>query len=109
LRFRNPTALRAPGMSQTLEVYNIEGRFGARLGIEQTRRDHLTFGPARTIGASLTWLQPDDFRYLEPGYYDDAGTVELALATGVRDQKNGWTLASRVTVAGGLAYSSDGL
>ena len=109
LRFRNPTALRAPGMSQTLEVYNVEGRFGARLAIEQTRRDHLSFGPARTIGASLTWLQPDDFRYLEPGYYDDAGTVELALSTGVRDQKNGWTLASRVMVAGGLAYSKDGL
>ncbi|MBK7351005.1 MAG: M1 family metallopeptidase [Gemmatimonadetes bacterium] len=109
IRMRNPTALRAPGLSQTLEGYNVEGRYGARLAVEQTRRPHLSFGPTHTMGASLTWHVPDDARYLEPGYYDDAGTVELGLAAGVTDQVNGWNLASRFGVAGGLAYNPDGL
>ena len=32
---------------------------------------------------ALQWVQPDDFRYLDRGYYDDAGTVELRMTTGV--------------------------
>jgi hypothetical protein len=109
LRLRNPTALQRPGESQTLEAYRVEGRFGARLGWEQTRREHLGWGPVRTDGMWLSWMQVGDDRYLDPGYYDDAGTVELALSRSIRDQLNGWRLSGKVTVAGGLAYNSDGL
>ena len=109
LRLRNPTFLRAPNMSQTLDVYNVEGRFGATAAIERTRRAHLSFGPAWTEGLALQWVQPDDFRYLDRGYYDDVGTVELRLSSGVSTRAGRWQLELRNTVSGGLAYHRDGL
>jgi hypothetical protein len=108
-RIQNPTGLRSPGLTEQLAAYNVEGRFGARLGLERTFHDHLGWGPVRTVGMSLTWLQPDDFRYLDRGYYEDAGTVELSLAGGVRDHKNDWDFALGTSLGGGLAYSRRGL
>lgn len=109
LRFQNPTWLRSPGLRQTFEAYNVEGRFGARLELERTRRPHLSFGPTHRYGASLTWMQPDDFRYLDAGQWENAATVEFGLSAGVTDTQNGWALGSSVTAAGGLAYSRRGL
>jgi hypothetical protein len=57
----------------------------------------------------LQWVQPDDTRYLDPGYYDDVGTVELALSSGVTTRSGRWQLDARGTLGGGLAYHSDGL
>lgn len=106
---RNPVWLRAPNTSQTLDVYNVEGRFGAALEVERSRRAHLTFGPTWTHAARLQWVQPDDFRYLDPGYYDDAGTVELGLSTGVVTGAGKWELDLRGSLAGGLAYNRNGI
>jgi hypothetical protein len=108
-RLRNLVFLRAPNVSQTLDFYNVEGRFGATAAIERTRRAHLTFGPAWTEGLALQWVQPDDFRYLDRGYYDDVGTVELRLSSGVSTRAGRWQLEFRNTVSGGLAYHRDGL
>jgi len=109
MRFRNPVALQHPGMSQQLEAYNVEGRFGASLALDWARRDHLGLGPRRKWGLQLTWLQPDDFRYLDRGYYDDAGTVELELHTAVQDRRGPWALAAELRGGGGLAYNRRGL
>jgi len=109
LRLRNPTALRRPGESQTLEAFRVEGRFGARLGWERTTRSHLGWGPVRSEGIWLSWMQVGNARYLDPGYYDDAGTVELALSRGIRDQVGDWKLSANATVGGGLAYNRGGL
>jgi hypothetical protein len=109
LRLRNPTVLRSPGLSQSLEAYKVEGRYGARLALERKSWDHLGWGPVRTTGLALTWVAPDDFRYLDPGYYEDAGTAELAIRSGVTDRRNNWELAARMSAAGGLAYNRRGL
>ena len=109
LRVRNPVFLRAPNTSQTLDAYNVEGRFGATAAVEWSRRPHLSFGPSWTRGASLQWVQPDDFRYLDRGYYDDVGTVELRLANGLGTEAGRWQLDFRSSVAGGLAYNRNGL
>jgi len=109
LRLENPVALRSPRMRQTLEGYNVEGRYGARLELEKVRQFHLGWGPERTVSGSLTWLQPDDFRYLDRGYYEDAGTVELLIGAGVTDRIGSWSLAFRTSATGGLAYNRRGL
>ncbi len=109
MRVQNPTWLRSPGLSQTLEAYNVEGRFGGRVGVERTRRAHLGWGPTTTFGLGFTWLQPDDFRYLDRGYYDDAGTVELALTASSKDRLGAWRLGTRSAIAGGIAYNRHGL
>jgi peptidase M1-like protein len=108
-RVRNPVSLRSPNLSQTLDVFNIEGRYGAALSLERSRRAHLTFGPTRTGSASLQWVATDDFRYLDRGYYDQVSTVEVQLGSGVKNRSGGWTLGLRSSVGGGLAYERSGL
>jgi hypothetical protein len=109
LRARNPVFLRAPNFSQTLDAFKLEGRYGAMGTVEWTRRAHLTFGPTWTARAGLQWVAPDDFRYLDRGYYDDAGTVEAQLGSGVETQSGGWALSLSTSAGGGLAYNRRGL
>jgi hypothetical protein len=101
--------LRAPNLSQTLDGFHIEGRYGASASVDWSRRAHLTFGPAWSHQASLTWLAVDDSRYLDPGYYDDAGIVELRLGSGVATRHDEVQATLRTSVAGGLAYNRAGL
>ena len=109
VRLKNPTYLRAPNLSETFDVFNVEGRYGASLKIERTFREHLTFGPTWTTGLGLRWVHPDDFRYLDPGFYENVGTVELAMTGGVTLKQGAWQLAARSSLGGGLAYNRDGL
>jgi hypothetical protein len=90
-------------------VFRVEGRYGAILDLERSRRTHLTFGPVWSQGLSIQWVHPDDFRYLDRGYYDDVGTVELAVSGGVATQAGPWQLGGRLKTAYGLAYNRDGL
>jgi hypothetical protein len=108
-RTRNPVALRAPNASQTLEVFNIEGRYGAVASLDWVRREHLTFGPAWHRGLRLAWIATDDFRYLDPGFYDNVGTVELQLTSGVMTSVNDVQASLRSSMGGGLVYNRDGL
>jgi Peptidase family M1 domain len=109
LRTRNPVFLRTPNVSQTLDLFRIEGRYGAALNLERSRRAHLTFGPTWTGSASLQWVATDDFRYLDRGLYDDVSTVELQLGSGVKNRSGSWTLGLRGSAGGGLAYNRSGL
>jgi hypothetical protein len=109
LRARNPVFLRGPNLSQTFDAYNIEGRYGAAATIEWSRRDHLSFGPRRTASVTLRWVAVDDQRYLDPGYYDNVGTVEVQVGHGISLESGKWQLAARSSVGGGLAYNRAGL
>ena len=109
LRARNPVFLRAPNTSQTFDAFKIEGRYGFRVGLDRSRREHLTFGPTWRQGVGLTWVGIDDVRYLDPGLYDDAGTVELESFAGVTTTSGKWQLSLQSSLAGGLAYNRDGL
>jgi hypothetical protein len=109
VRLRNPVWLRSPGMTQTLDVFNVEGRYGAVLSVERTHRPHLSFGPEREVGLRLRWVVPDDARFLVPGEYEDVGTAELELSAGVRDRRGPWQLGLKGTAGGGLVYNSRGL
>jgi hypothetical protein len=101
--------LRAPNTTQTLDVFNVEGRYGVTAELAWTRREHLTFGPTWSRGLRLEWVATDDFRYLDRGFYDDVGTVELQSFGGVTAQGGKWQLALRSAVGGGLVYNRAGL
>jgi hypothetical protein len=109
MRLRNPVFLRAPNTSETLELFDVEGRFGATLGVERRRQKYPGRSPLWSHGLSLQWVHPDDFRYLDRLYYDDAGTVELGITTGVSGRSGGWRLGLRTSVGGGLVYNRGGL
>jgi hypothetical protein len=108
-RIRNPVRLRAPNMSQTLDVFNVEGRYGVTAEVAWNRREHLTFGPTWSRGLRVEWVATDDFRYLDRGLYDDVGTVELESFGGVTTQSAKWQLAVQSSMGGGLAYNRNGL
>ena len=109
VRLRNPVWLRSPGMTQTLDVFNVEGRYGAVLSVERTHRPHLSFGPEREVGLRLRWVVPDDARFLVPGEYEDVGTAELELSAGVRDRRGPWQLGLKGTAGAGWSHNSRGL
>ncbi len=108
-RIRNPVKLRAPNVSQTLDVFNVEGRYGAAAEVAWTRREHLAFGPTWNRGLRVEWVATDDFRYLDRGLYDDVGTIELQSFGGVTTQSAKWQLALKSSIGGGLAYNRSGL
>ncbi|HZA98465.1 MAG TPA: hypothetical protein VE399_06775, partial [Gemmatimonadales bacterium] len=109
LRARNPVFLRRPNTSQTFDAFNLEGRYGAAASIEWSRRAHLNFGPVRSHRVSLMWVATDDFRYLDPGFYDDAGIVEVQIGSGLETQSGSWALELRSSLGGGVAYNEEGL
>jgi len=107
-RVKNPTALRAPNMSQVFEGYSMEGRAGATVILEKKRREHRTFGPTVTQGISLRWVTTTDTAFLDPGYYQNAGTGEAALYGGVTTRSGAWQLGVNASVAGGVMYGNEG-
>jgi Peptidase family M1 domain len=109
LRARNPVFLRAPNTSQTFDAFRLEGRYGAAASVDWTRREHLAYGPIWHRGAKLTWVATEDFRYLDPGYYDDVGIVELQLSSGVTSLRDDVRESVRSSVGAGLVYNRDGL
>ncbi|MGH7509402.1 MAG: M1 family aminopeptidase [Gemmatimonadales bacterium] len=109
IRLRNPVFLRSPNTSQTLEAFKAEGRYGLAATVEWSRREHLTFGPTWHRGLGLTWVATDDMRYVDPGYYDEVGVVELQVANGVTTEGGKWRLALRSSAGGGLVYNRSGL
>ncbi|HKG34019.1 MAG TPA: M1 family aminopeptidase, partial [Gemmatimonadales bacterium] len=109
LRGKNPVVLRGPNLSQTFDAFKIEGRYGAAATLEWSRRAHLSFGPTRSHRMSLRWVAIDDTRYLDPGYYDDVGIVELQFTNGISTESGQWELSARSSLGGGLAYNRNGL
>jgi hypothetical protein len=108
-RMKNPVLFYAPNVSQTLDGFNLEGRYGAAATVDWSRRAHLTFGPTWKASASLQWVATDDFRYLDPGQYDPVSTVELQLGSGVQNQSGKWNLSLQSSAGGGLVYNRNGL
>ncbi|HEX2249324.1 MAG TPA: M1 family metallopeptidase [Gemmatimonadales bacterium] len=109
LRARNPVFLRAPNTSQTFDAFNIEGRYGLTAALDWSRREHQTFGPTWSRSAKLQWVAPDDFRYLDPGLYEDVGTVEVSVGGGVATRSGKWELSLQTSTGGGLQYNRQGL
>ncbi len=109
LRLRNPVWLRAPGASQTFDAFKIEGRLGARLAIDQTRWDHLGFGATHSMGASVMWVSTHRLAYLDPGAWDNAGTLEGELHEGMSGRSGKWQLAARSSFGGGFSYANPGV
>ena len=108
-RIRNPTWLRATNIGTSLEAFRVEGRHGARLGVEHVRRDHFSFGATRRSGIALAWTGVHDGAYLDPGHYEEVGTVELTAAHGIANRVGSWNLAADLSLGGGLAYARNGL
>jgi hypothetical protein len=104
LRLRNPVWLQAPGWSQVLGAAWVEGRAAAELGVSHEFRKGLVDSTRQSIGLGVRWLSVTDDAYLDPGFYDDAGTVELALGGTISRNSTTWPLTLEAEIAGGYGY-----
>ena len=107
-RVKNPTWLRAPNMTQVFEGYSMEGRAGATVTLEHQRRAHRSFGPTVTKGLSLRWVATTDTAFLDPGYYQNAGTGEASIYGGVSNRSGAWQWSAHATLGGGVMYDHEG-
>jgi hypothetical protein len=104
LVLQNPVGLRAPGLGQRLALASVEGRLAAAVEVEKSFRRSLADRSERTLGISLAWLATRTRQYLDPRFYDDAGTIELSGTLRLRTRANGWQLALEGLLAGGWMY-----
>src|SRR5690606_3551612 len=81
---------------------------GATAAVEKKRRDHRTFGPTVTKGVSLRWVAVTDTAFVDPGYYDDAGTAEAVAYWGVSGLGKGWQFGVTASAGGGVMYTNEG-
>jgi hypothetical protein len=101
---RNPTALRSPQLGQRLDFAWSEGRVAAAARVDKDLRRSVSDPHERTVGLSVAWLSTRAPAYLDPGYYDDAGTVELTGAFAFRGPKGSWDLSLDGGLAAGWMY-----
>jgi hypothetical protein len=100
LALTNPVWLRATGWTQRLGLAWEEGRAAAGLEAVRHYRLHVADSTPRSLGVGLQWLTVTDPAYVDPAFYDDAGTVELTFTGRLR------TLTA--SLAAGYAYSNAG-
>ena len=108
VRIENPVALRATGWSQELAGAWEEGRATARIGVTRRYGSSIRDRTERTVGLSLGWLGVTDSAYLDPRSWEDAGTLELTLATVVAESARTWPVRVGATLAGGYSYANAG-
>jgi hypothetical protein len=104
LTLRNPVALRSPQLAQRLDLAWSEGRVAAAVRVERGLRRSLGDPHDRSVGLSLAWLSTRVPAYLDPGFYDDAGTVELTGTFGLRSRGGSWDLTLDGGLGGGWMY-----
>lgn len=104
LRLRNPTWLRAALWEQTAAVGYVEGRLAADLGVERRLRASVVDSALRAVGLSLAWMAVTAPRYLDDGFWDDAGHAELTLSGRMQGSGGASQWRTRVTAAAGLQY-----
>jgi hypothetical protein len=107
-RLRDPTWARAPLLSTSFETFRVEGRHGAAVGFERRHRGHLGFGSTTSWGAGLRWVATSDTDYLDPGLYDNAGTVEGNWFVRTRDRRGAWTVTGQGSAGAGVEYRNRG-
>jgi hypothetical protein len=102
LRLRNPVRLRAPLWGQTIAAGYAEGRVSADVGVERRFRTSVTDSTLRALGVTLAWMTVTAPRYLDPGYWDDAQHLELALSGRWRSARRAWPWRAVAMAAAGL-------
>ncbi len=107
-RLRNPTWLRSPRTTQSLEMYSLEGRSGLAASVERQTNQHKGFGAQTFRGAGVRWMVTTDTDYLDPALWDGGGTVEGSAWIRSSEKRGAWNLSGRLTVDGGVEYRNRG-
>ncbi len=106
-KISNPVGMRANGQGQSLELAWAEGRAAAGVGWTKNLRRSLADTRDAEVGLSLDWLATNDMAYLDPGYYEDGGTVELTGTANLAGVSDGWRLSLDGALAAGWMYRND--
>jgi hypothetical protein len=107
MRIRNPVWLHAAGWSEELRLARVEGRAEASVEVTHRFRPAPADATVRSLGVSVRWVSVTDPAWVDPGFYDDAGTAEVGLV-GRLHWKGARPVLIEARVAGGVAYPNAG-
>jgi hypothetical protein len=108
LLLKNPVGLRAPGRSEELLLSREEGRAAVRIEVAQRFRSRVADSTWRSLGVALQWLTVTDPAYVDSGYYDDAGTVELTVTGRLARPGRPWPFQLEAGMVAGYGYANGG-
>lgn len=106
IAMRNPVNLRAPGWGQRIAGFWLDGRAGATVGVERSRRRSVAAMPPHAFGATLSWFNVQTPAAVDSQFYDDAGTVELTTTARADYASRSWSARLAVAFAGGYQYAN---
>ncbi|HXO86250.1 MAG TPA: hypothetical protein VN803_12080 [Gemmatimonadales bacterium] len=105
---RNPVRLRAPGWGQRIAGFMLDGRAGATIGGERSRRRSVATLPHHAVGLELSWLTVHTPAAVDSAVYDDAGTVELRGTARTAYTSRPWNARLAIGLTGGYQYANAG-
>lgn len=92
-----------------LAAWWVEGRAGVAVSAERMFRRHRDFGAERRVGFDGMWMATTDLEYLDPGRWEDAGTVEAGPWVSVEQRRGEVVTRVRVGARVGVLYWQPGL
>lgn len=103
---RNPVNLRATGSGQRIAGFWLDGRAGATIAVERSRRRSVATVPHLALGLGLSWFNVQTRAAVDSRFYDDAGTLELAASMRTGLISGSWDTRLVATVTGGYQHAN---
>ncbi|HET9706719.1 MAG TPA: M1 family aminopeptidase, partial [Gemmatimonadales bacterium] len=107
-RFSNPVRHPIARTTTTLAAWDVEGRAGVQLSWDRSERQRWVDRADPHAGFDALWMATTNKAFLDPGLWDDAGTVEAGPWMSSTGPLGRGTLSGRVGFHGGIVYRYPG-
>ena len=104
--WRNPVGLQATGWGQRIAGFLLDGRAGAAIGVERSRRRSIATVPHLAVGVGLSWFNVQTPAAVDSQLYDNAGTFELSATARARYTPGSWNTRLAIALAGGYQHAN---
>jgi hypothetical protein len=107
-RWENPVSHPEPRATMAAAAWSVEGRAGAMLSWDRSLRQRWVDRADPHAGFDAIWMSTTDVTYLDPGRWDDAGTVEAGPWIASTWPAGRATFSGRLGAHAGLLYRYPG-
>jgi Peptidase family M1 domain len=106
--FENPVGHPVPRTTTGIGAWTVEGRAGIRLWWDRSDRQRWVDRADPHTGFDALWMATTNKAFLDPGLWDDAGTVEAGPWMSSTWPVGSGTMSGRVGFHGGIVYRYPG-
>ncbi|HKC48731.1 MAG TPA: M1 family metallopeptidase [Gemmatimonadales bacterium] len=107
-RMADPVQHLTPRTSTAVAVWDVEGRAGAMLSWDRSLRQRWVDRGDPHAGFDAIWMATTRRSFLDPGLWDDAGTIESGPWLTSRWPAGRGTMSGKVGLRGGIVYRYPG-